>query len=255
MPHGLSFADVSLPTVIAVALASVVEFIEALTIVLAVAVVSGTRNALVGALAGILVLAAIIAVAGPVLTRINLAYLNPLRVIAGGALLIFGLRWLRKGILRAAGRIPLHDESKAFTKEVGILQGQKKKMMAGFDLGAAGTAFNGVLVEGLEVAFIVVAAGATAGKLVAASLGAAIALVAVILIGIGLRKPITAVPENTLKLAVAVMVSGLGVYWLGEGLGENWPGGLWASLALSAAFVAVAAVVVKVLKVRPPTPT
>ena len=251
MPHLLSPFAVSLPTVLAVCLASLVEFIEALTIVLAVAVVSGWRNAIAGSITGVVVLAGIIGIAGPLLMKVDL---NPLRIIAGAALLIFGLRWLRKGILRAAGKLPLHDEDKAFAKEVGVLQSHEKKMVAGFDIGAAGTAFNGVLIEGLEVAFIVVAAGVTAGKalLAAASLGAAIALGSRRFHGcVLLRRPITAIPENTLKLAVAVMVSGLGVYWFGEGIGAHWPGGLWASLALSSAFIVFAAVMVSLLKSRP----
>jgi uncharacterized membrane protein len=248
MPFLLSHVATSYPTVLAAFLASAVEFVEALTIVLAVLVVSGWRNAVAGSVAGVLVLAAVVAAAGPLLARINI---GPVQVVAGAALLIFGLRWLRKGILRAAGRIALNDEEKAFTKEVGELKGHRAKVMAGLDIAAAGTAFNGVLVEGFEVVFIVVAMGVSAGKLVAASLGAAIALAVVALAGIVLRRPITAIPANTLKLAVAFVLCGLGVFWVGEGLGVHWPGGDWAGLEMAAGFAVFAGILVQVLKRLP----
>jgi uncharacterized membrane protein len=246
-----SLTVLSIPTVIAVCLASLVEFIEALTIVLAVAIVGGWRNATLGALAAVATLAVIVAIAGPILLHINI---QPLQIIAGLALLIFGARWLRKAILRGAGKLAMHDEAKIYEKEVGALTSRTPRAVAGFDISSAGTAFNGVLVEGLEVVFIIVAAGATAKGLVAASLGAAIALAVVAILGLVLRRPITQVPENTLKLVVAIMLCGLGIYWLGEGLGLNWPGGMWMSLILAAAFLTFALITIQVLKGRPDAP-
>jgi uncharacterized membrane protein len=250
MPFLHTLTVVSIPTVIAVCLASLVEFIEAFTIVLAVSVVSGWRNAAIGAVAAVIVLGLIVGIAGPILHYVNI---KPLQIVAGVALIVFGGRWLKKAVLRAAGRLALHDEAKTFAKEVDVLSGHRPQSAAGFDLAAAGTAFNGVLIEGIEVAFIVIAAGATSRGLAAATLGAAIALVAVALMGIALRRPVTQVPENTLKLVVGIMVCALGVYWFGEGIGVAWPGGVWMSLVLAVVFAAIAAAMVQIVK-RGPAP-
>ena len=225
-----------LPPAAAAFLASLVEFVEALTVVLAVGSVRGWRAALTGSGAGVATLLAIIAVLGPALTRIPLA---PLQAVVGVLLLLFGLRWLRKAVLRAAGIIPLHDEAAAYAKETTRLRGLAG--VRGWDWIAFSTSFEITMLEGMEVVFIVIAVGAGGtGMLGAASLGAVAAFLVVLLIGLAVHRPLTAVPENTLKLLVGAMLSAFGTFWLGEALDARWPGGDWALLGLALAYVALA---------------
>jgi uncharacterized membrane protein len=209
-------------------LASLVEFIEALTVVLAVGAARGWRNALAGAAAAILVLAALLAAAGPSAGMVS----APLRLAAGMLSLLFGLRWLRKAVLRAAGLLPLHDEGKSFVETRARLGG---RLARGWDGVALSLAFQVVLTEGLEVAFIVAATAAGAGLLAPAAAGAGVALGVVLLLGVALHKPITQVPENALKFAVGVMMAAFGTHWTAEAVGARFPGGD-AALPLLAAF-------------------
>jgi uncharacterized membrane protein len=226
----------TLPSVAAAFLASIVEFVEALTVILAVGSVRGWRGALTGSGAGLVVLLAIIAVLGPALTRIPLA---PLQAVVGVLLLLFGLRWLRKAVLRAAGVIPLHDEGAIYARETARLRGPVG--VAGWDWLAFSTSFQITMLEGMEVVFIVIAVGAGGvGLLGAASVGALAALLVVLLVGIAVHRPLTAVPENTLKLLVGAMLSAFGTLWLGEGLHAPWPGGDWALPGLALAYLGLA---------------
>lgn len=246
LPNGIDW-----PTVLPASLASFVEFVEALTIVLAVAAVRGWRSAMAGTLAGLAILTVLIAALGPAIRHIPLAYFQ---IAIGALLLLFGLRWLRKAILRAAGFIALHDEAKAYDKEVAALSSQTALTYAGIDLPAAGTALNGVVLEGTEVVFIVLAVGTTAGRMAAAVAGAVFALVLVVLLGLLLRAPLTRIPENALKFLVGAMLSALGTLWAGEGLGLTWPGGDWSSAILFSVYIVVATLLVFLLKAKSAQP-
>jgi uncharacterized membrane protein len=200
-------------------LASAVEMVEALTIVLAVAVTSGWRSASRGVVAALVALAAIIAALGPALAKIPI---DSLRVAIGILLLVFGLQWLRKAILRASGLKAVHDEDAIFAAEVRDLEqhGAGKD----HDWYAFTVAFKGVFLEGLEVAFIVVTFGGSEHKVGLAAIGAAAALIVVVALGIMVHAPLSRVPENTLKFGVGVMLTSFGTFWSGEGIGVSWPG-------------------------------
>jgi uncharacterized membrane protein len=227
----------ALPAVTAAFLASLVEAVEALTIVLAVATVRGWRPAGLGALAGLASLAVIVLGLGPLLDRVPL---HLLQFFIGVMLLLFGMRWLRKAILRAAGVIPLHDEGAAFSGETAALRDEGRRRLARLDWLAALASFKAVLLEGLEVVFVVIAVGAGGRFLVSASVGALLACALVTAIGLVLHRPLAQVPENTLKFAVGVMLSAFGVFWTGEGLGVSWPGEDLAIIAFAALFLGVA---------------
>jgi uncharacterized membrane protein len=229
----MSWATVA-PAVTAAFLASLVEVVEAFTIVLAVSTVRGWRPALAGTLAGLALLGLIILVFGPAIDRVPL---GPLQIAIGILLLLFGLRWLRKAVLRAASDIALHDEDALFRAGTAKLQGEMQKRRTRADWLAAVTAFKAVVVEGLEVVFIVIAVGAGRGLLVPASLGAVAACALVLLFGALVDRPLARVPENALKFGVGVMLSGFGVFWTGEGLGIAWPGSDAALVGLIAAFL------------------
>jgi uncharacterized membrane protein len=209
-------------------LASFVEVVEAFTIVLAVAITTGLKPALMGAGLGMLVLVAIVIVFAPFL---SLVPIHLLQFAIGVLLLLFGMRWLRKAILRASGYLPMHDEDRAFREETKVLFQQAADRRAG-RLAALAT-FKAVLLEGIEVVFIVVAVGSAHGLTLYASLGASAACLLVILIGIAIHRPLSRVPENTLKFAVGLMLASFGVFWVGESMGADWPG---ADLSLLAIF-------------------
>ena len=235
------------PTVLAAFLASLVEFVEALTIVLAVGAVRGWRGALGGTGLALLALGAIILLLGPALTRIPL---DLVRVGVGLLILLFGMRWLRKAVLRSAGVIPLHDEEAAYAKETASLRGLGG-IGTGWDRIAVRTAFNITMIEGIEVVFIVVAMGAAGGGLLApASLGAAAALLLVAVLGVVLHRPVSMIPENTLKFTVGVLLCAFGTFWVGEGIGLAWPGEDWSLLGLLAGFLAAAAAAVALCRAR-----
>ena len=225
------------PTVLAAFLASAVEFVEALTVVLAVGVVRGWRSAVGGGTAALACLFALVLVLGPALTRLPL---GPLQFVVGALLLLFGLRWLRKAVLRAAGVIPLHDEAAVFARESESLR-DAAPGVAGWDIVAVGAAFQITMIEGLEVVFIVVAMGAGGtGLLVPAGVGALAALALVLVAGFAVRGPLSSIPENTLKFGVGVLLSGFGTFWVGEGLGLDWLGADLSILWLCLGFLAVA---------------
>lgn len=209
------------PAITAAFLASLVEVVEAFTIVLAVATVRSWRPAVSGTLAGLALLAVIVLALGPLLDRVPI---HALQLTIGVLLLLFGLRWLRKAILRAAGVIAFHDELKAFDAETAELRHAAERHETHLDWLAGLAAFKAVVLEGLEVVFIVIAVGAGRGLLVPASLGAAAACVLVLIVGVVVHRPLARVPENALKFGVGVMLSAFGVFWTGEGLGVAWPG-------------------------------
>jgi uncharacterized membrane protein len=209
------------PSILAAFLASLVEFVEALTIVLAVGTVRGWRPALTGAMAGAALLMVLVLLLGPLLKFIPL---QALQLVVGVLLLLFGTRWLRKAILRAAGIIPLHDEAAAFNEETEAMRGAGPIATLRLDPIAVVTTFKAVVLEGVEVVFIVIAVGTAGGTLLPASLGAAIAGALVIGLGFALHRPLARVPENALKFTVGVLISAFGCFWIGEGLGFTWPG-------------------------------
>lgn len=234
------------PSAIAAFLASLVEFVEALTVVLAVGSVRGWRGALTGSAVALAVLLALIAVLGTALTRVPL---DLLQGVVGTLLLLFGLRWLRKAILRAGGVIPLHDETALFAQQT-----ESMRRLGGggrWDGVAFATAFQITMLEGTEVVFIVLAIGAGGtGLRLPASLGALAALLAVIALGLALHRPLARVPENALKFTVGVLLSAFGTFWVGESLGLAWPGGDWSILALVIGFLMAALAAVPLCRAR-----
>lgn len=234
------------PSMLAAFLASLVEFVEALTVILAVGSVRGWRGALSGAAAALAVLLALVAVLGTALARIPL---DLLQGVVGALLVMFGLRWLRKAILRSAGVIPLHDEAAAFAKETASLR--KLGGAGGWDRIGFGAAFQITMLEGTEVVFIVIAIGAGGvGLWWSASLGALAALLVVAALGLVLHRPLASVPENTLKFVVGTILASFGSFWVGEGLGLEWPGGDVAILALIAGFLAIAGLAVPLCRLQ-----
>jgi uncharacterized membrane protein len=228
-------------------LASAVETVEALTIVLAMGLTRGWRSTLAGAGAAALALAAIVAALGPALTVIPIA---SLRLVVGGLLLVFGLQWLRKAILRASGWRALRDEHAVFARERADAANAPHVERAGLDWYSFTISFKGVLLEGLEVAFIVLTFGSTQGSIPLAALGAGAAVVLVVLAGILVREPLGRVPENTLAFAVGVMLTTFGTFWGAEGAGVNWPGGDAALLGVLAFVILISLGFVTTLRRR-----
>jgi len=208
--------------VLSVFLACAVEAVEALTIVLAAGTSRDWRSALTGVGAAVLVLAAVVALLGPALTAVPL---SGLRIVVGALLLIFGLQWLRKAILRASGLKAVHDEQEIYAREVGAARaaGRQGRLPVP-DWYAFTLSFKGVLLEGLEVAFIVVTVGANQGHVGLAALGAIVAVLVVAGVGVAVRGPLARVPENAMKFAVGVMLTSFGLFWGAEGAGARWPG-------------------------------
>ena len=232
-------------------LASAVEMVEALTIVLGVGVVRGWRSPLIGAGAALIVLGALVAALGPALSSIPI---DTLRLVVGALLLAFGLQWLRKAILRSSGYKELHDEDEAFRAEQRQAAAAGHEQRAGLDWYSFTVAFKGVLLEGLEVVFIVIAFGGAQGKLGLAAAGAAIAFVVVVIAGVLAKGPLSRVPENTIKFAVGLLLTSFGCFWGAEGAGVDWPGDELALLGVSAFFALVSFVLVRALRrvrVRP----
>ncbi len=212
-------------------LASAVEMVEALTIVLAVGVTRGWRSALLGVAAATVALAVSVAALGPTLVRIPI---DILRLIVGALLLIFGLQWLRKAIQRAGGHKALHDEEAVYRQTLEAARGAGEVVRAGVDWYAFTLSFKGVFLEGLEVAFIVLTFGVAQGSIALAALGAGAAVVVVGGAGVLVHRPLTAVPENTLKFSVGAMLTTFGIFWGAEGAGVVWPGGEAAILGVLA---------------------
>ena len=214
--------------------ASAVEAVEAATIVLAAGVVRGWRSSLSGAAAALAVLAVIVAVFGSAIASIPIAMLQ---VVVGTLLLLFGIRWLRKAMLRSAGVIDLRDEDALYARQREAL-GAAGQAGRRWDAIAALTSFKAVLLEGVEVIVIVIGIGAAGNALAPAALGAIGACIAVAAAAALLNRPLSRVPENTLKFAVGIMVSAFGMFWFGEGIGVHWPYGDGAILALMAVLLA-----------------
>jgi uncharacterized membrane protein len=224
--------------------ACTVEAVEALTIVLAVGTTRSWSSALYGVGAATVALAVIVAALGPALTALPI---DVLRLAVGGLLLIFGLQWLRKAILRGAGLKALHDESEIFRKEAAAARavGGARR---GFDGYSFAISFKGVLLEGLEVAFIVLTFGANQHRVGLAAAAAAVAIALVIVVGATARAPLTRVPENTMKFAVGVMLSSFGMFWGAEGAGASWPGGDAALLAIIPVLALTALASIEILR-------
>ena len=212
-------------------LACAVEMVEALTIVLGVGVVRGWRSTLFGVGAAAVVLAGLIATIGPALGSIPI---DALRLVVGALLLVFGLQWLRKAILRSSGYKALHDEEEAFRegREQAAAAGTDQR--AGLEWYSFTVAFKGVLLEGLEVVFIVISFGAAQGRFGPAVLGAAAAVVIVVVAGLLARGPLERVPENAIKFAVGLLLTSFGTFWAAEGAGVDWPGDELSLLAVIA---------------------
>ena len=203
-------------------LASAVEVVETLTIVLAIGVTRGWRATLIGVAAAVIALTAVVAALGPALTVIPI---ERVRLVVGALLLVFGLKWLRKAILRASGFKALHDEEAAYAEELEQARAAGREERAGLDWYAFTLCFKATLLEGLEVAFIVLTFGASQGSIPLAALGAGAAVVVTASIGAAVRAPLARVPENTIKFVVGVMLTTFGIFWATEGAGAKWPGG------------------------------
>ena len=227
-------------------LASAVEMVEALTIVLAAGLSHGWRSALTGVGAAVVALAAIVAALGPALAVIPI---DALRLTVGTLLLVFGLQWLRKAILRASGYKELHDEDVIFARELAeAKQAEAQAGVGGLDWYGFTLSFKGVLLEGLEVAFIVLTFGTTQGHIGLAALGAGAAVVLVGGVGVAVRAPLSRVPENTMKFAVGIMLTSFGSFWAAEGAGARWPGGDASLLGVIAAMIAASGLLVLLLR-------
>jgi uncharacterized membrane protein len=224
--------------------ASSVEMVEALTIVLAAGVSRGWRSAFEGAAAAGVVLAVLVAAVGVPL--VHLVPINTLRVVIGGLLLVLGLNWLRKAILRASGHKALHDEDAIYSETVSSLAASKPastRDALGFTV-----AFKGVFLEGLEVVLIVLTLGSSSRHLALAAVSAAAAVIVVGVIGAIVGRQLSEVPENAMKMGVGIMLTSFGVFWVGEGSGLRWPGSDLFLLALVGLFVITTAAAVRLMK-------
>ncbi|MEO6842137.1 MAG: hypothetical protein ABI192_15400 [Bradyrhizobium sp.] len=232
------------PSALAGFLASSVECVEALTIILAVGSTRGWRAALGGTAAALVVLVAIVALFGAALERIPLA---TLRLFVGGLLVIFGLRWLKKSILRSAGVIPLHDEAAAYLAEqrrIGSVGAS-----SGWDIAAFAATFQISMLEGAEVVFIVLGIGAGGpGMMGAASIGAIAALAVTVTAGALVHRPLARVPENLLKFIVGILLCAFGTFWFGEGAGIRWPGDDASLAGLTLGYLVVAFATIRICR-------
>ena len=227
-------------------LASAVEMVEALTIVLAVGVTRGWRSTLIGVAAALLALAALVAALGPSIESLPI---NDLRLVVGGLLLVFGLGWLRKAILRSSGFKALHDEDEIYARERDQAREAGHDERGGLDWYSFTLSFKGVFLEGLEVAFIVITFGAShKGGVGLAAAAAATAFVVVAVVGAVVHAPLSRVPENTLKFTVGLLLTTFGTFWAGEGAGASWPGDDAALPVLLVFYVLVSLAAVRVLR-------
>jgi uncharacterized membrane protein len=229
------------------ALASAVEMVEALTIVLGVGLVRGWRSTLIGVASATVVLALAVLALGPALGRLPI---GTLQLVVGALLLAFGLQWLRKAILRSSGYKALHDEDEAFRDERAQAAAAGHEQRAGLDWYSFTVAFKGVLLEGLEVVFIVIAFGSTQGRLGLAAAGAGAALLVVVVAGVLARGPLSRVPENTIKFVVGLLLTSFGCFWSAEGAGIRWPGEDASLLGVIAFFGVLSLLFVRALRAR-----
>jgi uncharacterized membrane protein len=240
----VSGTDVGLAA--SVFLACTVEAVEALTIVLAVGTTRSWRSALIGVGAALAVLAVLTAALGPALTALPI---GALRLVIGGLLLVFGLQWLRKAVLRASGLKALHDEAAIFERQRASAL-EAGTSAEGIDAYSFTLAFKGVLLEGLEVVFIVLTFGANQHHVALAAAAAAVAVLTVTVAGLAVHAPLARVPENTLKFAVGVMLTSFGMFWGVEGAGAHWPGSDAALLVLIPCVLAFAVGLVALVRRR-----
>lgn len=244
MFHSLSGADIAL--LVSVFVACAVEAVEAVTIVLAAGTARDWKSAGRGTVAALILLAVLVAAFGPAISHLPI---SALRITVGVLLLVFGLQWLRKAILRASGYKALHDEDKIFRDELAAARaaGVEHRFGVG-DWYAFTLAFKGVLLEGLEVVFIVITFGALQKRIALASIAAGLAIAITTIAGFILAKPLAKVPENTMKFTVGTLLTAFGLFWSVEGAGAKWPGDNWSVLALIAFVFIIASVLVAVLK-------
>ena len=237
---------------IAVFLACIVEAVEALTIVLAAGTARDWRSALTGVLAGVVTLAVVVAALGPAVSSIPI---GGLRLFVGGVLLVFGLQWLRKAILRASGHKALHDEAQIYRTELAIAEeATTVRRGAVADWYAFTLSFKGVVLEGLEVAFIVLTFGSNQHNIPLAAIAAGSAVLLVTALGLALRAPLAGVPENSMKLVVGIMLTSFGIFWGAEGAGVTWPGSDAALLVLIPVTALYALALVAAFRRRPDVP-
>lgn len=231
---------------LAVFIACAVEAVEATTIVLAAGTARDWRSATTGMVTGIAVLAVITAALGPAVTRLPLP---ALRLFVGALLLIFGLQWLRKAILRASGYKELHDEDAIYKRQLAAAQTAPRQRLGLVPDGYAFTlSFKGVLLEGLEVVFIALTFGSNAKDVPLAAIAAVAAVVVVGLVGVVVRAPLARVPENTMKFVVGIMLTAFGTFWGAEGAGAHWPGSDAALLVIAPAVACFALLLVAMLR-------
>ncbi len=243
----MSSAQLSL--VVSVFLASAVEAVEALTIVLAVGITRRWSSALLGAGAGLAILALLTVALGPALVLVPI---ETLRLLVGALLLVFGLQWLRKAILRASGLLALHDEVAAFAREADSAKAISLPAER-FDGYSFAVALKGVLLEGIEVIFIVLTFGASQHRVPLAAIAALVAVLGVIVVGVAARAPLARVPENAMKFTVGVLLTSFGTFWGAEGAGAGWPGGDAALPVLVLVIAAAALAIVGELRRRGPS--
>ena len=216
---------------LAVFLACAVEAVEATTIVLAAGTARNWRSALTGVLTGVVLLTVVVAFAGP---AISLLPIGVLRLVVGGLLLVFGLQWVRKAVLRASGYKPLHDEEKIYRAQVAQAEAAATTPRFGVsDWFAFTLSFKGVVLEGLEVVFIVLTFGTNQRNIPLAAIAAGAAVIVIVALGIAVRAPLARVPENTMKFIVGVMLTSFGLFWGAEGAGASWPGADIALLVIA----------------------
>lgn len=234
-------------------LACAVEAVEATTVVLAMGTARDWRSALSGVAAGLLLLAAAVAVLGPAISAVPL---DDLRLLVGGVLLIFGLQWLRKAVLRASGHKALHDEDVLFRQQLAAAQsaagGRRGLVPDGYGFTVS---FKSVVLEGLEVVFIVLTFGSNAHDVPVAAVAALIAVVVVAGAGIAVRAPLSRVPENTMKFVVGVLLCAFGTFWGAEGAGASWPGSDAAILVLVLLYAGVGLLLAAALRDRSKAPS
>jgi len=248
------FATTNIALFASVFIACAVEAVEAVTIVLAAGTARDWKSAIRGTLAGLLVLVAIIAILGPAISQLPISYL---RIFVGGLLLTFGLQWLRKAILRASGFKDLHDEEKIFQEELRAARSATKtSRLAIPDWYAFTLSFKGVLLEGLEVVFIVLTFGTIQKQVPLASIAALLAVILAAGAGVILAKPLSQVPENQMKFLVGILLTAFGIFWGVEGVGGHWPEGNWTIIILIAfiAIISIGLVQVLIKRERPETP-
>jgi Ca2+/H+ antiporter, TMEM165/GDT1 family len=233
--------------ILATFLGTAVEFIEALTIVLAVGVVRGWKSSLSGMTVAVLVLVALVVLFGVPL--MNLVSLGLFQLVIGILMLMFGMRWLRKAILRYSGLKALHLEDKAYAEELDRQQSQAKTGNR-MDWFGFATSFNIVLLEGIEAVFIVLTFGLAAKSLASAITGSIIGLVLVVIAGVLLRKPLAMIPENTMKFIVGLMLSGFGIFWVGEGIGVQWWHADLSILVITAGLLLVSLICIRMLSLK-----